>query len=141
MNQNLPSKSTIANWFRSLQDRICADLEALDGPGKFKEDAWEREAGGGGRSRVIEGGVIEKGGVNFSAVHGPLPEKIAQALGQPAGSEFFATGVSIVLHPRSPMVSIIHMNVRYFEVQSSTTGSWQSVRQSISHQPDRRSST
>jgi len=111
-----PTKETIADWFRGLQDRICADLEALDGSGKFQEDAWQREAGGGGRSRVIEGAVIEKGGVNFSAVHGPLPEKIAQALGQPTGSAFFATGVSIVLHPRSPMVPIIHMNVRYFEI-------------------------
>ncbi len=111
-----PTKETIADWFRGLQDRICADLEALDGSGKFQEDAWQREAGGGGRSRVIEGAVIEKGGVNFSAVYGPLPETIAQALGQPAGSAFFATGVSIVLHPRSPMVPIIHMNVRYFEI-------------------------
>lgn len=127
-----PSKEQIADWFRGLQDRICADLEALDGSGileggKFREDAWEREGGGGGRSRVLEGAVIEKGGVNFSAVHGPLPEKIAQALKQPAGAEFFATGVSIVLHPRSPMVPIIHMNVRYFEVGSSAGGSGQSV--------------
>lgn len=115
---NQPTKEQIADWFKGLQDRICADLEALDGSGKFQEDAWQREAGGGGRSRVIEGSVIEKGGVNFSAVHGPLPEKIAQALKQPAGAAFFATGVSIVLHPRSPMVPIIHMNVRYFEVGS-----------------------
>lgn len=117
--KNHLSKEQIADWFRGLQDRICADLEALDGTGKFQEDAWQREAGGGGRSRVIEGAVIEKGGVNFSAVHGPLPEKIAQALKQPAGAAFFATGVSIVLHPRSPMVPIIHMNVRYFEVSDS----------------------
>jgi coproporphyrinogen III oxidase len=133
MNQQ-PSKEEIADWFRGLQDRICADLEALDGSGileggKFREDAWQRDGGGGGRSRVIEGAVIEKGGVNFSAVHGPLPEKIAQALQQPAGAEFFATGVSIVLHPRSPMVPIIHMNVRYFEVGSSTVGSGQSGAQ------------
>ncbi len=115
------TREDIAEWFRGLQDRICADLEALDGQGKFQEDAWQRDAGGGGRSRVIEGAVIEKGGVNFSAVHGPMPEKIGQALGLPA-AEFFATGVSIVLHPRSPMVPIIHMNVRYFEVQSLSLG-------------------
>lgn len=113
---NKMTKEDIADWFRGLQDRICADLEVLDGQGKFQEDAWQRETGGGGRSRVIEGAVIEKGGVNFSAVHGPMPEKIGQALGLPSAAEFFATGVSIVLHPRSPMVPIIHMNVRYFEV-------------------------
>ncbi len=111
----MPTKETISNWFQDLQDAICRELEALDGQGTFREDAWQREGGGGGRSRVIEGRIIEKGGVNFSAVHGRLPEKIAQALGLPA-SDFFATGVSIVLHPVSPMVPIIHMNVRYFEV-------------------------
>lgn len=126
MKDNL-TKESIADWFRGLQDRICVDLEALDGTGKFQEDAWQRDGGGGGRSRVIEGAVIEKGGVNFSAVHGQLPEKIGSALNLPAGSEFFATGVSIVLHPRSPMVPIIHMNVRFFEVGSPTVGSGQSA--------------
>jgi coproporphyrinogen III oxidase len=110
-------KETIATWFQGLQDRICQALEDMDGHGKFQEDAWQREGGGGGRSRVIEGQVIEKGGVNFSAVHGRLPEKIAEALKLPE-SDFFATGVSIVLHPASPMVPIIHMNVRYFETQT-----------------------
>ncbi len=110
-------KETIATWFQGLQDRICLALEEMDGHGKFQEDAWQRDGGGGGRSRVIEGQVIEKGGVNFSAVHGRLPEKIAEALKLPE-SDFFATGVSIVLHPASPMVPIIHMNVRYFETQT-----------------------
>ena len=89
-----------------LQDRICESLEAMDGGGKFQEDPWERKGGGGGRSRVIQGQVIEKGGVNFSAVHGEMPEKISQKLGLPP-SHFFASGVSIVLHPHSPMVPII----------------------------------
>ncbi len=111
-------KETIATWFQGLQDRICQALEEMDGKGKFQEDAWQRDGGGGGRSRVIEGQVIEKGGVNFSAVHGRLPEKIAEALKLPE-SDFFATGVSIVLHPASPMVPIIHMNVRYFETQTN----------------------
>jgi coproporphyrinogen III oxidase len=108
------SKEEIATWFQGLQDRICEALEFLDGGGKFREDSWERLAGGGGRSRVIEGQLIEKGGVNFSAVFGELPEKIGLALRLPP-SHFFATGVSIVFHPFSPMVPIIHMNVRYFE--------------------------
>lgn len=98
----------------SLQDSICSGLEALDGEGKFVEDKWDRPEGGGGRSRVILGSKIEKGGVNFSAVHGDMPANISTALKLPA-TDFFATGVSIVLHPRSPMVPIIHMNVRYFE--------------------------
>jgi coproporphyrinogen III oxidase len=118
------TKNTIADWFRELQDRICSDLEKLDGSGKFQEDAWVREGGGGGRSRVIEGAVIEKGGVNFSAVQGLLPEKIAQALDLPSAAEFFATGVSIVLHPRSPMVPIVHMNVRYFEIMNFPNTFW-----------------
>lgn len=111
------SKEEIANWFQGLQDRICTSLEQLDGAGKFREDRWQREEGGGGRSRILTGGqLIEKGGVNFSAVHGQLPEKIFHALHLPP-SDFFATGVSIVLHPANPMMPIIHMNVRYFETQ------------------------
>ena len=106
------TKEDIADYFRTLQDSICQQLEAMDG-GRFREDAWERPGGGGGRSRVLQGNVIEKGGVNFSAVHGPMPEKITKALGVEPG-DFFATGVSIVLHPHSPRVPIIHMNVRYF---------------------------
>jgi coproporphyrinogen III oxidase len=117
----MPTKESISEWFKGLQDRICDALETADGGARFKEDAWERSGGGGGRSRVFEQGqVIEKGGVNFSAVWGKTPEKILQAL-QLQESEFFATGVSIVLHPRSPMVPIIHMNVRYFEMSN---GPW-----------------
>ena len=108
-------KSQIVDWFKHLQDDICGQLEVLNGT-SFIEDAWERAEGGGGRSRVIQGAVIEKGGVNFSAVHGPMPEKITNALKISPG-HFFASGVSIVLHPVSPMVPIIHMNVRYFEME------------------------
>ncbi len=113
------TKEQIADWFRGLQDRICAALEDMDGSGKFQEDQWQREGGGGGRSRVIQGKVIEKGGVNFSAVHGDMPAKISEKLGLPP-SEFFATGVSIVLHPHSPMCPIIHMNVRYFQTTQNS---------------------
>lgn len=114
------NKEEIAKRFRSLQDNICRQLEAADGKGTFHEDNWIRPEGGGGRSRVIEGAVIEKGGVMFSAVHGPLPEVTAKAMNLPP-TDFFATGVSIVLHPHSPMAPIIHMNVRYFE---TGTGRW-----------------
>ncbi|MEO1254392.1 MAG: coproporphyrinogen III oxidase, partial [Bacteroidota bacterium] len=112
------TKEEIADWFKSLQDSICGSLERIDGKAFFKEDKWNRTEGGGGRSRLIkEGKLIEKGGVNFSAVSGPTPDKILQALSLPE-ADFFATGVSIVLHPENPWVPIIHMNVRYFEMSS-----------------------
>lgn len=109
-----PDRVEIQAFFEDLQDRICAGLEALDGTGKFHEDKWKRPEGGGGKSRVITGSKIEKGGVNFSAVEGHLPERISKALDL-APTDFYATGVSIVLHPHNPHVPIIHMNVRYFE--------------------------
>ncbi len=111
-------KSIIAEAFRQLQDRICESLELLDGSGKFIEDNWDRVEGGGGRSCTIQGSLIEKGGVNFSEVHGSLSEGGAKALKTSAG-KFFATGVSIVLHPLNPWMPIIHMNVRYFELEGA----------------------
>jgi coproporphyrinogen III oxidase len=114
-------KEVIADWFKGLQDSICKALEDTDGKGKFEQDVWEREGGGGGRSRVLtEGNIIEKGGVNFSAVFGATPPKILEAL-RLEQADFFATGVSIVLHPHNPFIPIIHMNVRYFEM---TNGTW-----------------
>ncbi|MEZ4887240.1 MAG: oxygen-dependent coproporphyrinogen oxidase [Chitinophagales bacterium] len=112
-------KLTISKWFEDLQNQICAGLEALDGKATFHQDKWERAEGGGGKSRVIENGnLLEKGGVNFSAVHGELSSNMLKALEIKEGKQFFATGVSIVLHPISPMMPIIHMNVRYFELDS-----------------------
>jgi len=103
-----------------LQLSICEAIESEDGTGKFQLDQWQRPGGGGGDTRVIENGnVIEKGGVNFSAVYGELPPNISSALGV-ASNEFFATGVSIVMHPSNPHVPIIHMNVRYFEMDEDT---------------------
>lgn len=115
-----PSRRDITEFFRSLQDDICTALEQADGGGVFREDSWERPGGGGGRSRVLSGAVIEKGGVNFSAVHGSLSARAAQALKLDGAGDFYATGVSIVLHPHSPEVPIIHMNVRYFEMSNGT---------------------
>lgn len=116
----MPDKSSIESWFKGLQDRICSALEQADGKGKFVQDLWKREDGGGGRTRIIQGEKIEKGGVNFSAVWGNLPDKIAKAY-DVSDATFYATGVSIVLHPNNPHVPIIHMNVRYFEM---STGVW-----------------
>lgn len=111
-------KKQISQDFMAIQDHICRELEIGDGQGIFKEDNWSRAEGGGGRTRIFENGkIIAKGGVAFSAVEGPTPDKILQKL-QLNQADFFATGVSIVIHPESPMVPIIHMNIRYFEMSS-----------------------
>ncbi|MFD1820493.1 coproporphyrinogen oxidase [Pseudarcicella hirudinis] len=115
------NKQEITEFFKGLQDRICTALEEADGNASFKEDLWTRAEGGGGRSRVIqEGNVIEKGGVMFSAVHGDLHEKMLRSMGLNEKVDFYATGVSIVIHPKNPKVPIIHMNVRYFEMTNGT---------------------
>jgi coproporphyrinogen III oxidase len=100
-----------------LQDEICAGLERLDGLGRFEEESWERPEGGGGRSRVMrEGRVFEQGGVNFSEVHGQeLPPSILRQRPEAKGHAWFATGTSMVLHPRNPYVPTVHLNYRYFE--------------------------
>jgi coproporphyrinogen III oxidase len=118
------TKEEIRDWFVTLQESICTQLEDADGKGKFISDPWQRSGGGGGITRVIgDGNIIEKGGVNFSAVWGKTPEPVLKSMNIDASDhpDFFATGVSIVLHPFNPMVPIIHMNVRYFEM---TNGTW-----------------
>jgi coproporphyrinogen III oxidase len=102
-------------FFKQLQDRITRAIEDLDG-NVFREDAWSREGGGGGRTRVLEHGcVFEKAGVNFSSVQGSLLEDFAAKIPLGTGTEFFATGVSLVFHPRSPMIPAVHANFRYLE--------------------------
>jgi coproporphyrinogen III oxidase len=100
-------------YFLSLQERICAALEAIDGGARFREDRWERPGGGGGRTRVIaEGRVFEKGGVNFSEVFGEFSPDFARQL--PGDSQHFtAVGISLVIHPRSPLVPTVHANFRF----------------------------
>lgn len=103
-------------YIEDLQNRITGALENEDGAARFREDLWERPEGGGGRTRVIENGaVFEKGGVNISAVHGPLPKSMQQYFGV-GEVDFFACGLSLVLHPKSPMVPTVHANWRYFEM-------------------------
>jgi coproporphyrinogen III oxidase len=107
-----PLRDRAVAYFRDLQDRIVAALEALDG-GRFREDAWQREGGGGGRSRVLmDGGVFEKAGVNFSDVHGQMSEEFARQI-PGEGRDFTACGISLVLHPRSPMAPTVHANYRF----------------------------
>ena len=113
------TKEQIATDYQTIQDEICHALEQCDGKASFEEELWERDGGGGGRTRIMhEGSIIEKGGVNFSAVYGTLPAVMKKALGVEQ-DDFFATGVSIVIHPNHPMVPIIHMNIRYFEMPGS----------------------
>ena len=113
-------KQKIASDFKSLQSFICSELEKYDGKGQFKQDEWTRKEGGGGRTNTISNGkIIEKGGVAFSEVFGNVTEDMKKQLGT-EGVSFFATGVSIVIHPHSPHIPIIHMNVRYFELDNGT---------------------
>lgn len=109
----------VENFLRELQDRICTAVEGVDGKARFVEDAWTREAGGGGRTRVLSGGdVFEQAGVNFSRVEGHrLPPSATAHRPQLAGGGFIATGVSLVLHPRNPHIPTTHANVRYFEAR------------------------
>ncbi len=109
-------KNKFARYIRKLQDEICGALEDLDGKASFRRDDWEREGGGGGHSRVIEkGGLFEKGGVSISTVHGELPGLIRERFEVEQGW-FWAGGLSLVIHPLSPMVPTVHANFRYFEL-------------------------
>ncbi|HVZ75331.1 MAG TPA: oxygen-dependent coproporphyrinogen oxidase [Polyangia bacterium] len=111
----MPLADDAAAYFRGLQDRITAALEAADGGARFREDAWDRAGGGGGRTRVIaDGRVFEKGGVNISDVYGELRPEMARAL-PGEGAAFRATGLSLVLHPRNPRVPTVHANVRHLQ--------------------------
>jgi len=113
-------REEITAQFKTIQDNICKALENTDGKATFKEELWDREGGGGGRTRVIaNGNILEKGAVNFSAVHGHLPNNIREKLGL-ACSDFYATGVSLIMHSHNPHVPTVHMNIRYFELKDGT---------------------
>lgn len=120
-------RDQFVHHIKVLQSEICFALEEVDGKAKFISDEWDRPGGGGGTSRVIaNGNVFEKGGVNISVVHGVLPPLAAQQL-KVNGNLFFATGLSLVIHPFNPKVPTVHANWRYFEVydkQGTTTDAW-----------------
>ena len=115
------------SFFAELQEEICRELERIDGKARFGEDRWSHASGregetGGGLTRVIDDGdVFEKGAVNFSAVQGQLPERLAARLEVPA-QPFSAAGLSLVIHPRSPMVPTVHMNVRHLTLRGANGG-------------------
>lgn len=109
-------KGQFYKYIENLQNSICSKFEEIDGKAKFREDIWERPEGGGGRTRVIEDGLVfEKGGVNISAVHGALPKSM-QAYFKVGDVDFFACGLSLVMHPKNPFVPTVHANWRYFEM-------------------------
>lgn len=113
-------KDQFYKHIENLQDSITSKIEEVDGLEKFEEDIWQRQEGGGGRTRVIENGAIfEKGGVNISAVHGELPEVLRKQFNADEGT-FFACGLSLVLHPINPMIPTVHANWRYFEMYDTT---------------------
>jgi coproporphyrinogen III oxidase len=112
---------TVQAYFERLQVEIRSALERADGAGVFSIDRWERAGGGGGTACVMQNGsLFEKAGVNFSAVHGHLSEKLVQTM-RVGTAQFYATGISLVLHPASPMVPTVHMNYRYFEQEDGTS--------------------
>ena len=110
----------VEQHFRGLRDRIVQGLERLEGGARFQRKAWQRPGGGGGEISELRGELFEKGGCNFSAVHGERYPGVPEGDGAPAAAEvqgkpFFAAGVSLVIHPRNPFVPVVHMNVRYIE--------------------------
>ncbi len=106
----------VRDYLTSLQDTICAELSRVDGVATFFNDDWQRDEGGGGRTRVLsEGGVFEQAGVNFSEVSGAaLPAAATAKRPELSGRAFQAMGVSLVVHPRNPYVPTSHANVRFF---------------------------
>ena len=117
--KDMPDATDVAavkDYLMGLQDRICAALETADGQARFQEEVWARPGGGGGRSRIIEnGGMLEKGGVGFSHVHGDsMPPSATAQRPELAGRSFQAMGVSLVMHPNNPHIPTSHANVRFF---------------------------
>lgn len=120
LNSKTSMKDKFYQYIQDLQDSITSKLEEIDGKAKFQQDIWKRSEGGGGRTRVIENGtVFEKGGVNISGVHGKLPKSM-QAYFKVGDVDFFACGLSLVIHPKSPMVPTVHANWRYFEMYNES---------------------
>lgn len=110
----------IEDAYREVQEQFSSELQALDAESQLRVDQWDREAGGGGVTRIISGpGHIEKAAINFSAVFGPTPAGLSERVA--AGStEFYATGVSIIVHPRNPNAPTFHANIRYFETDNGS---------------------
>ncbi len=118
MNHGVQTED-IAQLYSTLQRSICQTLEAADGQAKFKENRWENAIGSGVTCVLRKGAAIEKGGVNFSFVKGDVTPQMERLLGVKASS-YAATGISSIMHPANPFVPIIHMNVRFFSLNTGT---------------------
>ncbi|HDF2327570.1 TPA: oxygen-dependent coproporphyrinogen oxidase [Morganella morganii] len=118
---NIPDSDSVKDFFLQLQDSLCGQLAASDGGAAFTEDKWQRESGGGGRSRVLKSGALfEQAGVNFSNVSGDnLPPSATAHRPELAGCHYQAMGVSLVLHPHNPYVPAAHANVRFFMAEKA----------------------
>lgn len=109
------NRADIESFYRGFQERFSAGITRLDDGEPFTADIWARDGGGGGETRILAGGPhIEKAAVNFSAVHGETPTELSERMAA-MGASFYATGVSIIVHPRNPYAPTFHANVRYFE--------------------------
>jgi coproporphyrinogen III oxidase len=115
-------RDEFSQFIKDVQQHICNKIEAIDGLAKFQIDDWSRDGFGGGSTRVIsDGAVIEKGGVNYSIVGGELPEALQEKF-EVEEANFFACGISLVLHPHNPFAPTVHANYRYFELYDSDSG-------------------
>ncbi len=125
-DQGLPDLEAVEAWLRGLQDNICAAIEATDGVARFREDAWQRVEGGGGRTRILrDGDVFEQAGIGFSKVMGnTLPPSASAHRPELAGQPWTAMGVSLVFHPHNPHVPTTHMNVRMFATTGDKPAWW-----------------
>ncbi len=110
----------IGEAYKLLQQQMCSKLEEADGKGKFTQEPWSNDIGGGNTAVLSEGAVIEKGAVNFSFVKGPFTTRMEAILGEKAHT-YAATGISSILHPENPRMPIIHMNVRYFALNNGVS--------------------
>ncbi len=114
----LPDRHEVRTTYREIQESLCSAFEAKDGEARFGSDAWDRPGGGGGVTRILSGGRhLEKAAVNFSAVEGETPEQLTERLAVDS-ARFFATGVSVIVHPANPHAPTFHANLRYFETDS-----------------------
>jgi coproporphyrinogen III oxidase len=120
MTSDVPGTSETEAWYRGLQDRLCAALESLDGTSRFVRDRWERPEGGGGDTGILQGdGPIEKAAVNVSAVWGDTPAGLSEQMAA-ASDRFFATGISVIVHPRNPHAPTFHANLRHFATDATS---------------------